>query len=551
MSRQGTTFDNANDGSSLIFQDKENVNSSSSYKKIIAQSNVDTNASLSYTDDNIKYNNNINYRVGDAQSHKRSKSNPVYSKFENKRIHLEKEKIFDDPKTRDNSYSIKNHNTFGKSHQKQQPSPGLLNSDKDTDSEFYLEKINERNNLKEENLTYSNTVEGKQMERVLSPSKDLINQNNNQYNSETDEKLPYNNSDCYSPSKNSSRTQSNQNYSESINKNKYLNQLSINSSHPSLSSPSYEVSHFSSTFKDILFSEQKMNGQSKIRFSQPERKNTNSSTSSSDNNNIHDSNNANSELLMRKPMNSLLLKSESTNLNNSTGQNNDDSRDSINCLPTPCSSVNSTPTNKQCNDEDRLEDINCKEIILKTVTLSDNTCHDGKESSNSSNINENIGNSSSTNVPNINYQKDRTMDKQSSIPLITPESSTVSGTKEKSLDSSNIASSSNSNQFNLQSSRHQPLYSNEISEPTNSSLTLQNSFSNLSRYPINNNKNPNVSQSEDFRTSYINTSSALSFNMPTTDNDTHFSDTTLNSKYDLLLVIINIIIIITIIIIIE
>ena len=397
---------------------------------------------------------------------------------------------------------------------------------------------------KDSKSSYESSVGGKQIKRPLSPSGIKVSKRpmthvKEQYLANLDKGSPYTTSSYYIPSKYVSSTTSTTNssvrapiqkdYSKELNKNsKYPYSLSVNTPHPSISSPSYDEYHNHSN-ESLMYSKQRLDDSSQTLVADSQ-KNISVSTSSSSTNQTNTNNNKGSNDVMSNSINSLLLDSLPSALGVSSIEANDDSKPSQGCLPTPCSSINSTPTNKQCNDQNEQDDANFKEMINKVSTLSDNTNLDGQEAFISNNSNEVTINNNVSVVSNLN-SKTRTMSNSYPISMITPESSTLSDSKQEK--STNGISTSNEDQFNVSySSRHQSIYSSDANDTSNSSLaTLPNSVSNLSRYPSSNNNNPIVSQSQDFRSSYINGSSGSSVNILVNESNNPTSDVSVNSKY--------------------
>jgi len=398
---------------------------------------------------------------------------------------------------------------------------------------------------KDSKSSYESSV-GKQIKRPLSPSgikvtKRPMTHVKEQYLSSLDKGSPYTTSSYYIPSKYVSSTTSTTNssvrapiqkdYSKELNKNsKYPYSLSVNTSHPPISSPSYHEYHNHSN-ESLMYSKQRLDDSSQTLVADPQ-KNISVSTSSSSTNQNNANNNKGSNDAMSNSINSLLLDSLPSSLGVSSIETNDDSKPSQGCLPTPCSSINSTPTNKQCNDQNEQDDANFKEMINKVSTLSDNTNLDGQEAFITNNSNEVSINNNVSVVSNLN-SKTRSINNSYPISMITPESSTLSDGKQEK--STNGIPTSNEDQFNVSysSSRHQSIYSSEVNDMSNSSLaTLPNSVSNLSRYPSNNN-NPVVSQSQDFRSSYINGSSGSSVNILVNESNNTTSDVSVNNSTNL------------------
>ncbi|KAL6626124.1 hypothetical protein LY90DRAFT_378197 [Neocallimastix californiae] len=359
-----------------------------------------------------------------------------------------------------------------------------------------------------------------------------------------------------------------------LNKKAYAYTLSTSAIIPPFSSPAYEEhQNQTSSFNEmVIHSKQGFNDQSQIILQETNLNNGNAGSSTI----LNTDSTGSSQVSVNSSLNTLLdsissnFNSTSTDHNNNLIASSNNSLNIINsnlvqgdihennkndngnkslqdCLPTPCSSINSTPTNKHCNDHDELENVDFKEnfekeTIYKPATLSDNVQYNGQDqyiSNNEINVitrNSSSNNSSINTLTNLNVDR-RSLGKSYSLPLMTPESSSISNLMKDSKSSTNSSSTPiatpHSKSINLSySTRHPSLYSSstEFSNTSNSSLmSISHTVSGHSRYPLNNN-NFRVTSTSEFRSPYINTSTTSSMNAMATNPTNPMSNLIINDS---------------------
>ncbi|KAL6613072.1 hypothetical protein U3516DRAFT_798045 [Neocallimastix sp. 'constans'] len=583
MSGQTTTNDSASNGI-LNLSDKQ-INSALNYQSEIINSDI-TNSSTS-RNNNIK-SDNTEKNIENTIKHKRSEN--IQNNISNKKFHLDKNSSNIPPKgkanlitpvippnTVDNSFALQLQS-------EQQPLviSSIMKSNTNIKSDIYSSNniIGATNNRNDRVSSYS-LIGGKQIKRPPSPSgvklsKRSMTHLENQYISNENKRVSYSSSDYYPTSKFIPTTNtlnpslgitSQKDYVTELNKKAYTYPLSTSTSAPPFSSPSYEEHQTPSSNGMLMYSKQGFNDHSQLNLQETKLKDENTSSSILNSDlkrptNTSMDNSLNTILLDSISSNFNFLSTDNTentnqnlnnaenltsnqNINDNDNTNDNESNDNSNkslqdSLPTPCSSINSTPTNRQGNNNGELNTTNLKETINKSTTLSDNIHYNGQEELISND--EITGNSSISTVTNLNINR-KPLEKSFSLSLMTPESSTVSGIIKDNKSSMNssctVTSSIQSKSINLpyssssSSSSRNHSFSTPTSEfnntPNSSLVSLSNTISGRSKYPINNH-NLTVTSSSEFRPPFISTSSTSSMNALASKNNNPLSNITLNEK---------------------